>query len=87
MIDTAFLWTARFLMGCCAVALLRLALGPRGVDRLAALSVISALILALLVLYGSRPGRVLYLDVALIYDVFGFLGLLAIASFFRGRES
>ena len=87
MIDAVFLWTARFLMLCCAAALARLALGPRGADRLAALSVVSAMVLALLVLYGSRHGRVMYLDVALIYDVFGFLGLLAVASFFRGKET
>ncbi|MEJ5188559.1 MAG: monovalent cation/H+ antiporter complex subunit F [Breznakiellaceae bacterium] len=69
--------------GCLAVgiliAIVRVLRGPRGSDRLAALSVISSFVLALLVLFGVYDGRVLYLDVALVYDIFGFLGILAIS--------
>lgn len=86
MIDAVFLWTVRFIMLCSVAVLIRLMIGPRGGDRLTALSVLSAFVLGILVLYGSRGGRLMYLDVALVYDIFGFLGLLAIASFFRGKE-
>ena len=54
---------------------------------LSALSALSALVMALLVLRGATEGRVLYLDVALVYDIFGFLGVLAVASFIRDRKS
>lgn len=87
MISVVFDITYFVLIGCCAFCMLRLALGPRGADRLAALSVLSALVLALLVLRGATEGRVLYLDVALVYDIFGFLGILAVASFIRDRKS
>ncbi|MFA6784533.1 MAG: MrpF/PhaF family protein, partial [Sphaerochaeta sp.] len=43
--------------------------------------------LALLVLWGVKQERVLYLDVALVYDIFGFIGLLAITRFLKDRPS
>jgi multicomponent Na+:H+ antiporter subunit F len=42
---------------------------------------LSGVILAILVLYAVFSEIVLYVDVALVYDIFGFLGLLAIARF------
>ncbi|MGE4455039.1 MAG: monovalent cation/H+ antiporter complex subunit F [Sphaerochaeta sp.] len=66
--------------------LLRLLFGPTASDRLVALNVLSAVSLALLVLWGVRIDRTLYLDVALVYDIFGFLGFLAITRFLKDRK-
>lgn len=66
-------------------AVLRLLLGPRAADRVAALNVLSGLALAFLVLRALVSGRAIYLDVALVYDIFGFLGLLAIARFLKDK--
>lgn len=74
-----------FLLFCCLVCILRLILGPTVADRLIALNILSSLVLALLVLRGVRQSRSLYLDVALVYDIFGFLGFLAIARFLKDR--
>ncbi len=87
MISLAFTWTIRVFIFCSALCLIRLIRGPRTIDRLTSLAVLSSLILAILVMYGSQAGRALYLDVALIYDVFGFLGLLAIASLIRNKNA
>lgn len=87
MKNQIFYITSWIFIICIGVAIIRLLMGPRGADRLTALSVISSLILALLVLYGTQEGRLLYLDVALLYDVFGFLGVLAIARFFKDKEA
>ncbi|GAB1483734.1 K+/H+ antiporter subunit F [Treponema sp.] len=86
MIALAFTWTIRVFIVCSALCMFRLLRGPRSVDRLTALALLSALILAILVMYGSQEGRALYLDVALVYDVFGFLGLLAIASLIHNKS-
>jgi multicomponent Na+:H+ antiporter subunit F len=64
----------------------RLFLGPKAADRLVALNVMAALVLALLVVRGVSEGRAIYLDVALVYDIFGFLGLLAVARFLKDRS-
>lgn len=68
-----------------AACLGRVVLGPTAADRLVALNVLAGLALAFLVLQGVRQGRSLYLDVALVYDIFGFLGFLAIAHFLKDR--
>jgi multicomponent Na+:H+ antiporter subunit F len=65
--------------------LIRMLIGPTTADRLVALNILSALVLAFLVLRGVRQGRAIYLDVALVYDIFGFLGFLALARFFKDK--
>lgn len=86
MIDFAATWTIRIFLGCAVFVALRLVLGPRGADRLTALSVLSSLVLAVLLLYGVTEGRAAYLDVALVYDIFGFLGILAVAAFLKEKS-
>ena len=74
-----------FMIACAVVCVVRLILGPSAADRLVALSILSGIVLAFLVLRGVRQNRAIYLDVALVYDIFGFLGFLAIARFLRDR--
>ena len=76
-----------FLLACGAFCILRLILGPTSADRLVALNVLSGAVLAFLVIRGVRHSRTIYLDVALVYDIFGFLGFLAIARFLKDRLS
>ena len=74
-----------FMIACAVVCILRLVLGPSAADRLVALNILSGVVLAFLVLRGVRQNRAIYLDVALVYDIFGFLGFLAVARFLRDR--
>ena len=76
-----------FLLVCGLFCVLRLVLGPTSADRLVALNVLSGVVLAFLVIRGVRHRRTMYLDVALVYDIFGFLGFLAIARFLKDRLS
>lgn len=72
-----------FLILFATITIIRLLIGPTSSDRLVAMSILSSITLALLVLWGVSTKRVLYLDVALIYDIFGFLGFLAITRFLK----
>ena len=74
-----------FMIVCAVVCILRLILGPSAADRLVALNILSGVVLAFLVLRGVRQNWAIYLDVALVYDIFGFLGFLAVARFLRDR--
>jgi len=76
-----------FLVFCVVVCVVRLLLGPTTADRLVALNILSGIALAFLVVRGVSQKRVLYLDVALVYDIFGFLGFLAIARFLKDKIS
>lgn len=74
-----------FLLICAVGCMVRLILGPTIADRLVALNILSGVVLAFLVIIGVRRGRSIYLDVALVYDIFGFLGFLAIARFLKDK--
>ncbi|PKL25197.1 MAG: pH regulation protein F [Spirochaetae bacterium HGW-Spirochaetae-3] len=81
MIEIAFAWTTWIFAGCSAALLVRLVIGPSSADRLTALAAISALVLGMLTMSGVREARPAFLDVAFVYDILGFLGILAIATF------
>jgi len=76
-----------FLVGSIAVGLIRVFIGPTTPDRLVALNLVAAQVLAILVIVAVKEDLSIYLDVALVYDIFGFVGLLAVTRFFsRGKE-
>lgn len=76
-----------FLLACAVFCVIRLVTGRTAADKLVGLNVLSGVVLAFLVLRGVRYGRALYLDVALVYDILGFLGFLAIAHFLKKDAS
>ncbi|MDX9897560.1 MAG: monovalent cation/H+ antiporter complex subunit F [Spirochaetia bacterium] len=83
MSELAFTVTTWIFTACAAGLFVRLLVGPSGADRLTALAAISALVLGILTLEGVKSARAAFLDVALVYDIFGFLGILAIATYSR----
>jgi len=76
-----------FFLFCALVCTVRFLLGPGSADRLVALNVLSGVVLVFLVIHGVREGRAFFLDVALVYDIFGFLGFLAVARFLKDTLS
>ena len=79
-------WTIAFLLGSCIVGIIRIVIGPGAADRLNALNLVASQVLALLVLIAFRAGSAVYLDVAMVYAVFGFLGLLALTRYLSRRS-
>ena len=73
-------------IGTILISMVRVVIGPTLVDRMIGLNVVAAQVLALLVLIAVERGLTLSLDVALVYDIFGFIGLLAITRYFSGRK-
>ena len=65
-------------------SLLRLIKGPSSFDRLLAADTIAVITTALLVLIAVYAGRVIYLDVALVYTVLGFAGVVVVARYLEG---
>jgi multicomponent Na+:H+ antiporter subunit F len=61
--------------------IVRLVLGNRTVDRVIAIDLLTVISIALIALYAHHAGRFIYLDVALVYGLLSFLGVLAIARY------
>ena len=60
---------------------LRFLKGPTAPDRSVAVDTITTTVVALLVLLGFLFERYVYLDVALVYSLLAFVGLVALARF------
>ncbi len=79
-------WGIAFLLGSCVLGIVRIIIGPTAADRLTALNLVGSQVVALLVLTAIRTGAPVYLDVAMVYAVFGFLGVLALTRFLSGKN-
>ena len=75
-----------FFIGIIAIGLVRLIIGPTAADRLVGLNLVASQVLAFLIVLALDQGSSLFLDVALVYAIFGFLGVFAVSRFFTGRR-
>ena len=64
-----------------AFGIIRLVIGPDTVDRVVAIDLLTIVTIALIALIAHQMGRYIYLDVALVYGLLSFLGVLAVARF------
>ena len=60
---------------------LRLVVGPSTPDRAVALDSLTIMGVSLIALFGVITARAIYLDVALVYALVSFLGIVAIARY------
>jgi len=65
-------------------SVIRFIKGPTVADRTVALDTMMTISIALLVLLAFIFDRFVYLDVALVYGVLGFIGILVIARYMEG---
>ncbi len=79
-------FTIYFLVASTLISMIRVVIGPTVVDRMIGLNLVVSQVLALLVLISVAIDRLIYLDVALVYDIFGFIGILLMTRYFSGRK-
>ena len=68
------------------LAMIRFALGPRAVDRVVSFDVLTILSIGAIVIAALVAGRAIYLDVALVYALLSFLGVIVAARYLEGGE-
>ena len=61
--------------------MIRLVIGPDTVDRVVAIDLLTIIAIAVIGLLAHVANRYIYLDVALVYGLLSFLGVLAVARF------
>jgi multicomponent Na+:H+ antiporter subunit F len=79
-------WVIRFMVISIVASMYRVVAGPTVADRMIGLNLVAAQTLGLLVLISVAMNRTILLDVALVYDIFGFLGILVMARYFSGGK-
>ena len=66
------------------LSFLRLLIGPTVSDRLLAADTLTTITAASIVLVAFVLGRLIYMDVAIVYAVIGFVGIVAVARYLEG---
>ena len=67
------------------VMLIRVAKGPNAVDRALICDASQVLLSTALLLYSLFCGRAIYLDIALVVALLGFIGTVLVARYIGGR--
>lgn len=65
------------------LAFVRMLKGPSAVDRIIALDSMTIIAVSVILFLALRLGRIIYLDVALVYALISFIGVIAIARYFE----
>lgn len=62
-------------------SVIRLVKGPTPIDRVIAIDVVTVTSITIIVLLAHFAGRFIYVDVAIVYGLLSFLGVLAVARY------
>lgn len=75
-----------FYMSLLAILLsfIRFIKGPTPADRVVALDAMTICGISLIIFLAMRAGRIIYLDVAMVYALLSFLGVIAVARYLEG---
>jgi len=68
------------------ISLYRVIKGPTSQDRLIGLNLIVAQVTAIMVISAVNFHRPIYLDVALVYAILGYISIIAITKYLKGKK-
>ncbi len=66
------------------LATVRMIKGPTMADRAVALDTFTVISISLIVLIACLAGRVIFLDVGMVYAILSFIGVVAVARYIEG---
>ncbi len=66
------------------ILLIRLVIGPTVADRGVAIDTLTIVSISTIVFVANFTGRVIYLDVAMVYALISFIGVIVLARYIEG---
>lgn len=81
MANTLYLISGIIALAGILIAFIRLVLGPTAADRTVALDAMTIITISLITWLGYILGRKIYLDVAMVYALISFIGIVAVARY------
>lgn len=81
MVNTILYIALGFMMLAILFAIIRFIIGPRVTDRIISFDVMTISSLAVIAVISYLSGRVIYLDIAIVYGLLSFLGVLIVAKY------
>ncbi len=83
MVNTLLFISAIIILLAILLTLYRFIKGPTAPDRLVAFDVMTVSSLALIGLIAKFSSRIIYLDVAIVYGLLSFLGVIIVSRYFE----
>ncbi len=83
MVDNILIIAAVISLLSIFIALIRFIKGPSVLDRVVAFDVISIIAISLIAIIAYIFRRIIYIDVALVYGLLSFLGVLVVARYYE----
>jgi len=83
MVNTLLFISAIIILLAILLTLYRFIKGPTAPDRLVAFDVMTVSSLALIALIAKFSSRIIYLDVAIVYGLLSFLGVIIVSRYFE----
>ena len=85
MAETILMVAGAIILLSIVISFIRFVLGPDYMSRLVAFDAMTIMSLSVIVILAYFLERMIYLDVALIYGLLSFLGVIAVARFGEGE--
>ena len=81
MADILYQIAALIGLAALVLAFIRMIAGPTSADRIVALDVMTVIAISLIVFLAAFLRRMIYIDVAMVYSIISFIGVIAIARY------
>lgn len=81
MVNTLYTIAAMIGLAALLLAFVRMIIGPGAANRVVALDVMTIVSISLIVFLSAHFGRGIYLDIALVYSLIAFVGVVAMARY------
>jgi len=81
MVNTMIIIAVSITLLSIVVSMVRFIKGPSSADRIVAFDVMSVSSIALIAFIAALTNRIIYMDVALVYGILGFLGVIVVARY------
>ncbi len=86
MADTIYNVAAIIALVSIALTFVRMIKGPTAADRTVALDGMTIITISLIVYIAYYMNRIIYLDIAIVYALMSFIGVVAVARYLEGRK-
>ena len=86
MADTILIISIALMLAGSLLGILRLVKGPSTIDRVIAMDVLTIIAISLISVIALISNRFIYLDVAIVYALLSFLGVIAVARCKENRQ-
>jgi len=81
MVNTILMVAGAIMMLALIITIIRFAIGPSPVDRVISFDTMSIISLAIIVLLSFLKDRFIYIDVAIIYGLLSYVGVIIVAKY------